>query len=283
METYFEVADILARTNGHKTVAVDSLDPACLLFHIQPLRAVPQETLFSELSALVLKMSVDAMAVAPGALVHSGFVKGFETERLDLVQLVPEGVKRVLDIGSAMGGYGKALKQERPGIYLAGVELNPAMAESALRYYDEVINRPIEEAGIRGVFDLINCGDILEHLQNPWKILTYLNGLLAEGGHLVLSIPNAGHWSIVRALLRGNFQYVPLGLVCIGHLRWFTESTIRSALQQAGFSIQVFQRQQIPATPQGEVFIRDMCTAGLGLEASLRTNEFTIRAVKTSH
>jgi len=280
MDSYVEVAELLAQSSGHNEVPVDSLDPACILCRIALLRKLPNQTPFSELPAFISKIGTDGMAVAPGALVHSGFIKGFETERLDLVRLVPDGVKQILDIGCAMGGYGKALKEERPDVVLTGVELNPVMAASASRYYDRVFDCPVEDAGITGAFDLINCGDILEHLQDPWQTLRYLHGLLNKGGYLVLSIPNVGHWSVVKALLRGYFQYVPLGLLCIGHLRWFTESSLRTALEQAGFAIEVFQRQEIPPTPEGERFIRKMCTEGFADERSLRTNEFTLRAVK---
>ena len=185
-------------------------------------------------------------------------------------------------MGCAMGGYGRALKQLYPDILLTGVEPNPIMAQSAEPYYDEIIRCHAEEANLKDGFDLINCGDILEHLQDPWGMLCHLHDLLRERGSLVLSIPNAGHWSIVKGLLKGEFQYVPLGLLCIGHLRWFTESTIRQALEDAGFDIDLFQSQEIPPTPQGEAFIQDICASGYGDEKSLRTNEFIIRAVKKS-
>jgi SAM-dependent methyltransferase len=280
MESYLEIAAVLAEREKNKYVVADSLDPACFLCRVKVIREIPQQGFFSEVPGFIAKMRSNAMAVVRGALVHCGFTKAFETERTDLVRLVPEGVKRVLDVGCAMGGYGKALKQLRPEISLTGIELNPIMAESAVHHYDEVVRCPVEEAKLSGGFDLINCGDILEHLQDPWSTLRHLNSLLREGGYLVMSIPNAGHWSIVRQLLKGEFQYVPLGLLCIGHLRWFTESSIRNALEEAGFSLDVFERQQIPPTLRGQAFIRHMCAAGYGDENSLRTNEFVIRAFK---
>lgn len=280
IETYLEVAEALAERENSNYIAVDSLDPACVLLRVDFLNEVRKQTLLSEVPQLMTELGSQEAAVVPGALVHCGFIKSFETERVDLVRLVPEGVERVLDIGCAMGGYGKALKKSRPEISLTGVELNPIMAESAVRYYDKVVRCPVEEADLTSGFDLVNCGDILEHLQDPWSMLSYLNGLLRDGGYLVSSIPNVGHWSIVKALLKGEFQYVPLGLLCIGHLRWFTEGSIRNALDDAGFSVEVFQREQLPPTPGGEVFIREICAAGYGNEASLRTNEFIIRAIK---
>ena len=280
MDTYLEVAETLAETENNKYITVDSLDPACVLYNVKFLRELPKHSLLSEISPLLGQTRNADLTVVTGALVHCGFIEAFETERIDLVRLVPEGVERVLDVGCAMGGYGKTLKQVHPEISLTGVELNPIMAESALRYYDAVVKCTVEEADLKGGFDLINCGDILEHLQDPWGMLKYLNGLLKSGGYLVLSIPNAGHWSIVRALLKGEFRYVPLGLLCVGHLRWFTELSIKEALRAAGFSIDVFQRQQIPPTPAGKRFIQDMCAVGYGDEASLRTNEFITRCIK---
>lgn len=280
IETYLEVAEALAERENSQCLAADSLDPACVLCRIEFLREVRKQPHLSEIPQLITGLPTGDAAVVPGALIHCGFTKSFETERFDLVRLVPKGVKRVLDIGCAMGGYGKALKRVRPEISLTGVELNQIMAESAIRYYDELVKCPVEEANLTGGFDLINCGDILEHLHDPWSMLHHLNSLLRDGGYLVVSIPNVGHWSIIKALLKGKFQYVPLGLLCIGHLRWFTESSVRSALENAGFFIEVFKREQIPPTPAGEAFIRDMCAAGYGDEKSLRTNEFVIRAVK---
>ncbi len=276
--TYLEVAEALAERENNRYIAVDALDPACVLYRLDFLRGISSQLLLSDISRDIPKSINKKGAVATGALVHFGFTRSFEAKRDDLVGLVPEGVKRILDIGSAMGGYGKTIKQIRPEILLTGVELNPIMAESARPYYDELITCPIENASLTTEFDLINCGDIIEHLQDPWSMLKRLHGLLRNNGYLIMSIPNVGHWSIAKELLKGNFQYVPLGLLCIAHLRWFTESSIHQALEGAGFSIELFQREQIPPTPKGEAFIRQMCASGYGNEESLRTNEFIIRA-----
>ena len=280
VETYLEVAESLAESENSKHIAVPSLDPACVLYRRDFLRQLPAGCPLSEIPQCISKLGTGRAAVSTGALVHWGFKKDFESDRDDLVRLVPKGVKRVLDIGCAMGGYGKTLKQLRPEVFLTGVEPNPIMAESALRYYDEVVRCPVEDADLPGDFDLINCGDILEHLEDPWRMLVRLHSLLRHGGCLVTSVPNVGHWSVVNGLLQGRFQYIPLGLLCVTHLRWFTESSIRRALEDAGFFVELLQREQITPTPLGLTFVRDMCAAGYGDEESLMTNEFIIRAVK---
>lgn len=277
IETYLEVAEILAESERSNHVAADTLDPACVLCRVKLLRELPEQSLFSEVPKLIAGLGNNAMAVAADALVHYGFKNDFERD--DLVRLVPEGVKRVLDMGCAMGGYGRALKQLYPDILLTGVELNPILAQSAEPYYDKIIRCHAEKANLEGTFDLVNCGDILEHLADPWGMLKRINSLLQHRGYLVLSIPNVGHWSVVRDLLKGTFQYVPSGLLCVSHLRWFTESSIRNAVEDTGFIIEILQREQIPPTPKGEQFIRKMCAAGYGDETSLRTAKFILRAV----
>jgi len=277
--TYLEIAEALAERENSKYISVDALDPACVLYRPDFLRQIPKRCLVAEIVKSVPTTKKGVLAVATGALVHCGFKNDFERD--DLVRLVPEGVKRVLDMGCAMGGYGRTLKQLYPDIFLTGIEINPIMAQSAERHYDKVLKCHAEEANLTGNFDLVNCGDILEHLRDPWRMLKRIHSLINDdGGYLVISLPNVGHWTVIRDLLQGRFQYVPSGLLCVTHLRWFTESSVRNALKDAGFHIEVFRREQIPPTPQGELFIRHMCTAGLGDEQSLRTNEFTIRAVK---
>jgi hypothetical protein len=44
--------------------------------------------------------------------------------------------------------------------------------------------------------------------------------------------------------------------------------------------IELFERQQVEPTPQGQEFVRTMVEQGLGNEKSLLSNEFLIRAYK---
>ncbi len=271
MATYLEMVKILSEREERGLVPVDALDPSCILYKTDYLRDLIK-------NGCSLGGSGKAI-VANSALIHR-FGDYYDGDREDLIRLVPDRVKRILDVGCAMGGYGKRLKRERPDIHLTGVELNPVMAKFAKRHYDEVITSPIEDTHFPDNFDLINCGDILEHLRDPWKMLKRFYDLLRRGGFLVMSVPNAAHWSIVRDLLKGSFQYIPVGLLCLTHIRWFTESSIQDALEDAGFVVDHLQRQQNPATPEGEEFIRKICDSGYGKEECLRTNEIIIRAIK---
>jgi len=279
VSTYLEMAACISQREKGVPVLVNELDAGCVLYQRDFLRTLDGGIKLDAVHRVFHPAVKTTAAVEKGALVHR-FGSYYDGERDDLVLLVPETVQRVMDIGCAKGGYGRRLKEIRPDIYILGVELNPIMAQSARRYYDEIRTSSVESLDIRSSFDLINCGDVLEHLEDPWAMLKRIAGLLRTGGYLVLSIPNAGHWSLVRDLIGGRFEYIPVGLTCVSHIRWFTESTIRKALENAGFSIDLIQREQIPATPEGEIFIEGLCAATQADEVSLRTNEILIRAVK---
>jgi SAM-dependent methyltransferase len=277
IETLKELSRDNYRSRPKTSSSAVAIDPSCIIYPLSLLKKINQHELRK--SPIDFSKSNFAKIIVPGSLVHR-FGNYYGGERPDLVAMIPDEVSSVLDIGCAMGGYGRGLKKERPGINLTGVEMNPVMAEKARVYYDEIFQGRIEDIDFETKFDLINCGDVIEHLYDPWKMLGELKKHLHKGGCLVLSVPNAGHWTILRDLLQGRFEYVPVGITCITHIRWFTEASITSALVEAGFDIDILERQQLPPTPKGREFIRTMKDAGYGDERSLLTNEFIIRAIK---
>ena len=62
-------------------------------------------------------------------------------------------------------------------------------------------------------------------------------------------MPNVGHYSIVEDLLAGRWDYVPMGLLCYTHFRFFTRATLESWIERAGFSSYeiVAQKGELPA------------------------------------
>lgn len=273
--TFAETAAELARGHGKKTVTVSTLDPTCFLVTAKTLSQLPSDTPLEEIPSLPGLTKL----VALGALVHR-FGNYYASARKDLVGLVPEEATKILDIGCAKGGFGRTLKKHRPEVYLVGVELNSILAEKARQIYDLVITDPIEKAKLPHDFDLVNMGDVLEHLYDPWEVLTKIVHLLRPGGWLIGSVPNANHWTILRQLLLGEFEYIPVGLLCVSHIRFFTEKTLKKALQEAGFVLETLEHQKFSPTPKGKEFIQKLLSQGLGDEESLLTAELVFRAQK---
>jgi SAM-dependent methyltransferase len=160
--------------------------------------------------------------------------------RTDLIELVPKGARRILDVGCGVGKTGEMLK-ERGFEEIFAVEVNPQAAEQAKAYYQEVIVGDIEKDILpfnRGFFDCILYGDVLEHLVDPWKVLKSHREILRNDGIIICSIPNIRYYKILRPLiLSGRWEYVDLGILDRTHLRFFTLKTIEGMFRETGYEI----------------------------------------------
>ncbi len=159
--------------------------------------------------------------------------------RPEIQSLVSRKAKKILDIGCGAGVLGKELKS-RQKCYVAGIEYAPEAANKAETVLDRVymgdavkIMPEIQEYS----FDTIIMADFLEHIANPEKILSEVKRILIPGGRLVLSIPNVRHWSVIKDLLEGRWEYRDAGILDKTHLRFFTWQSILSLLNSTGYHI----------------------------------------------
>lgn len=164
----------------------------------------------------------------------------FEHARPELRALVPAEARRVLDVGCGGGALGGALRAER-GIEVCGVELFAEAAARAAELLDRVVVadlRSYDGADFApGSFDAVICGDVLEHLHDPHRLVRVLRGLLTPGGTLVCSIPNVKHWSVLYPLLvQDRWRYEDAGLLDRTHVHFFTLEEIGELLQATGFT-----------------------------------------------
>jgi len=163
----------------------------------------------------------------------------FEFARPELLAIVPAEARRVLDIGCGCGRLGESIRR-RQNTEVWGVELDPVAASEAARRLDRVVTADIEQDVPElpdHHFDVIVCGDVLEHLRAPDAFLKRCRDWLTAGGRLIASIPNVQHHTVVSALLEGNWTYQPAGLLDEDHVRFFTRREIEKLFFRAGFAI----------------------------------------------
>lgn len=180
-------------------------------------------------------------------------------ERPDVARHVPVGTRRLLDVGFGFGSVARGLHRSRPGLSVTGIERRPSAA-AARSGIDRVIEGDAAGAlaalvreGAR--FDGFLFADVLEHLEDPIGALALARDLALPDATLVASVPNVGHLSIVRDLVRGRFDPLPAGLTDAGHLRWFTRAFLEDALEEAGWkTIRVEGLPGAPA-PDAEKFL----------------------------
>lgn len=170
---------------------------------------------------------------------------GTDCAQTRTIRLVGEA-KSVLELGCATGYVSRLLTQQR-GCHVVGIERNHEAAAEARRACDEVIVADLDDLdyerqlGARR-FDVVLCGDVLEHLRDPGRVLARLRPFLRPDGYVVASIPNVVHASVVAELLGGHFPYRPWGLLDDTHLRFFTRDSIYECFEGAGFVISHLER-----------------------------------------
>ncbi len=193
-----------------------------------------------------------------------------------LLAMIPPG--RILDIGCS-GGY-LAERLVGAGSKVTGIELDPAAAERARGFCDEVLVGDAETMELSfapATFDAIVCGDLIEHLRDPGALLARLRPLLKPGGRLVLTTPNVANWTIRLQLLLGRFRYTDRGILDRTHLRLFTRATLLECLDGAGYELERFDFT-VPVPVIGTAAIERLAHAIGRLRPQLFAFQFVIAA-----
>ena len=96
-----------------------------------------------------------------------------------------------------------------------------------------------------GAFDLVLCGELIEHLVlDPMHLLFECHRVLAEGGCLVLTTPNSASLHAVASALHGRrspqvfSKYPAPGNRDVPHVREYTAGELGNAVVAAGFPIE---------------------------------------------
>lgn len=160
------------------------------------------------------------------------------TSHAQMLRLVGSN-KRVLDVGCATGYLARALREQ--GCRVSGVEYDAVAAAEAEPALDELVVGDLEQLDLNDAFagarfDVIVFGDVLEHLRDPLPVLRSVRDLLSPGGAVVISVPNIAHGDVRLSLLQGRFRYRSLGLLDNTHVHFFTRSSLRDFLRDAGFT-----------------------------------------------
>lgn len=165
--------------------------------------------------------------------------QGYSGARPDVLRLIPQQPRRILDVGCGAGGIGAEIRQRHPLARITGLERDPALRRVAAQHYDHVLDLDLDAPGTitpeLGTFDLIIVADVLEHLRDPARVLGDLTGLLENNGWVVTSLPNVRHYSTLCALLfHGRWPRRDRGIHDRTHLHYYTRADILDLLHGAG-------------------------------------------------
>lgn len=173
------------------------------------------------------------------------------TVNRDLLALLPNNARRVVEVGCMHGALAQAYRALNPAVHFTGVDIDPSYAAVAAQACDRALAGDIETFE-RAAFDSLfpsDCwvfGDCLEHLRDPWRVVREVRERIDADGCLVACVPNAQHWSVQMRLATGLFRYEDSGLLDRTHVRWFTRVTLIEMFQQAGWRIETGLARRLP-------------------------------------
>ncbi|MEO0394125.1 MAG: class I SAM-dependent methyltransferase, partial [Pseudomonadota bacterium] len=127
-------------------------------------------------------------AATPGSETPKTAIRGYyDRANSDLLNRIPLTAQKVLELGCGAGALGAALKKRLPSVFYVGLELDPDAASIAQERLDEVavFNADTDtiptEITDHGPYDVVVFGDVLEHLRDPWTVMSNFVELLAPG------------------------------------------------------------------------------------------------------
>lgn len=164
--------------------------------------------------------------------------------RPELVKFVDESriaPVKILEIGCGCGATLAYLKGKYPNASTYGVEIVSKAADIA-NHVSNVICADIETLDFpweENAFDYVIMGDVLEHLHEPSIVLKKLHKHLKKGGHIIVSMPNMKHYSVMLPLLiNDQFSYTDAGILDTTHLKMYTCTEICRLLHSSGYEIE---------------------------------------------
>ncbi len=167
----------------------------------------------------------------------------FEHCRMDMLDVLPQrGQNRILEVGAGSGETLLTAKAFGLAEEIVGIELvrldnskqsHPAMDRFLIGDVEKM-ELPLE----RDYFDAILCGDVLEHLVDPWGTVRKLTVHLKPGGLFIASIPNVREIkTLMQIMVRGRFPYMESGILDRTHLRFFCKKDMMQLLEQNGLTV----------------------------------------------
>lgn len=114
--------------------------------------------------------------------------------------------------------------------------------------------------------DIVLCSHVLEHVPDTARALAELRRVLVLGGLLIVAVPNEG---CAMGRLRNRVLQPHLGRTT-DHAHFFTEETLTSLIERAGFRVQRLERETfffpihyinmlLVELPFGHALMRQLC------------------------
>jgi 2-polyprenyl-3-methyl-5-hydroxy-6-metoxy-1,4-benzoquinol methylase len=158
------------------------------------------------------------------------------------------------------------------------VDASPAVIENFRQRFPksaaDIVESYFETFDTTERFDVIMLGYVLEHVDEPVRILKHFRHLLAPGGRMFVAVPNAevlnrrlGHLSGMLSDLQELSEHDLL----LGHKRYYTVESLRRDIELAGYRIQRLEgiylkplsTKQMIALELSDDIVKALCLAAI--------------------
>ena len=144
--------------------------------------------------------------------------------------------REILEIGCGSGILAKQLSDH--GATVTGVEVSSsgvkATRSKGIECFKADLSSGIPNELEEKSFNTIILVEVLEHVFDHIQLLASINGLLQEGGELILTTPNSVQY---RRLLKYAAGRSPTGTQNATHVRFYSEKYLVNLLETQGFEI----------------------------------------------
>jgi 2-polyprenyl-3-methyl-5-hydroxy-6-metoxy-1,4-benzoquinol methylase len=143
-----------------------------------------------------------------------------------IVRFLPPG-NRLLEIGVGSGSFLNFMKDK--GFDVTGCDLSRTICEHVNEKFGiSIYNGFVADSPSNVQYDLVVMNHVLEHVNEPIKLLNDLRIRMKADSLLQVAVPNVASW---EAKLPGWTSYEPY------HLIYFTPETLQRTLEKAGFRV----------------------------------------------
>ncbi len=165
------------------------------------------------------------------------------TDILEIIQQESVIADEVLSVGCGSGVTEREIKK-RFGSHVTVIEYEKRYAPTLDANFDDVYIADASEVFLEQQFNLIIYPDVLEHIADPWSLLRrHVKQNLQVGGRVLISVPNVQYYQIILRLLFGRFRYTGRGILDIGHLRFFTKTSLVDLCVGSGLRVDRMYRK----------------------------------------
>jgi 2-polyprenyl-3-methyl-5-hydroxy-6-metoxy-1,4-benzoquinol methylase len=142
---------------------------------------------------------------------------------------------KLLDIGAGAGIFLWHARDR--GWQVDGVELSEYGVNFARQHFGiQLVNGTLQQSSYApGSFDVVTLQDVIEHISNPFEMLSDVNRLLRPGGIVSLATPNFS--SLGRVIYQDDWALISP----VEHLCLFNKKSLFTLLKATGFEVEEYK------------------------------------------